>query len=211
MKTYSIILAGGTGIRMAMPVPKCNLKLTERSILEETISIFENSDLIDDIIVVVPEFENTDKKYKKNLKYVPGGATRGQSITNAITAISDEDANVVIHDGARPLLSPDVIQKGLKELVTHDIVKTVGKSHNDIISFEKVITREQYHILSSPDFTTLSYARKLLPFLKKDNCITMAAFHAFSKPKISYVESNKENIKITFPEDLTLAKLYFQK
>ena len=211
MKNYAIILAGGMGLRMGSVVPKCSLKLTEKSILEETISVFENSELVDDIIVVVPELENISKSHKKNLKYVLGGATRGQSIINAITTIEDEDAHLIIHDGVRPLLAPDVVQKGLQELANYDVVKTVEKSHNDIISFEKVITREQYRILSSPDFTTLSYARKLLPFLEKDNCITMAAFHTFSNPKISYVESNKENIKITFPEDLVLAKLYLRK
>jgi len=196
------------GLRIKASVPKCNLKLTERSILEEAISIFENSDLVDDIIVVTPEFKDENKTYKKNLKYVLGGSTRGQSLANAISQILDEDANLIIHDAARPLMAPEIIQEGLNELLNYDIVKTVEKPHNDIVCSDKIYTREQYCILSSPDFTTLSYAKRLLPLLGTHNCITMSAFEFFSKPKISYIESNKENIKITFPEDLLLAKFY---
>ncbi len=211
MKTYSIILGGGLGARMKASVPKCYFKLDHETILDKTIAIFESSDLVDGIIVVVPgNHETPPKNYKKVLKYIPGGVTRGESMTKAIEAIIDEDANIIIHDGCRPFVKPDIIQQGLSRLADNDIVKTMEKPFGEVFCLpeKKIYTRNEYYILSSPAFTTLAYVKKLLPILKECNCETIAAHKIFKNPRIAYIESNRENIKITFPEDLVLAKYF---
>ena len=211
MKTYSIILGGGMGIRMKSSIPKCYFKLGTQTILDRTINIFEKSDLIHYIVVVVPKGQNVKHKtYKKVFKYVQGGATRGESIANAVAVIPDDDANIIIHDGCRPFLNPDIIKEGLAQLSNSDIVKTVKKPSEEVFCLNKkaIYTRDEYYVLSSPAFTTLGYIRKLLPFIKKCNCETISAYKTFKNPRVSYVETNRENIKITFPEDLVLARYF---
>ncbi len=122
MRNSAIITAGGMGNRMGRNVlPKQFWMLGDMTVLEYSVSAFESSHLIEEIIVSVPEkYVKLAKdillvggKYNKIKKIVIGGNTRGESVYNALLAVSDTD-NVVIHDAARPFISVGFINKMLR-------------------------------------------------------------------------------------------------
>lgn len=209
MKTYAIILAGGVGCRMGNMIHKCDIKLNNgKTILEQTLSVFDNCDFIDKIIIVSNDYICANSK---NYIVVNGGATRGQSILNGMSAIVDNDANIIIHDGCRPFVCPDILLNGLHKLNQFDIIKTVAESPYDIMLKDKcgIITRNEYVATSSPDFTTLTFLQKLDRKILCDvQCITICALKQIPDVKIDTIISNRENIKITYPEDLILANYY---
>lgn len=213
MKNYAIILAGGIGVRMQNTTPKCFIKLSNgKTILEQTISIFDAIDEIDELIVVGDK-NYYDVKTSKSVVVVEPGQTRGQSIINAVNAIRDIDANLVIHDGARPFVSQDVVCKGLAGLREFDIVKTVEYPDKDILLINGLgtLNRTEYFFMSSPDFIKLSLFRKLnLDVLKKLSCVSQCAIKCFPDIKMSMVISNKENKKLTYPVDLLVADNYVE-
>ena len=111
-KNYAIILASGTGSRFGSEVPKQFLKINDKTILELSIEAFENNLEIDEIIVVItPEYKNlaeeilTKNTYKKVSKILKGGETRKDSSSIGVSSIEESEANVLIHDCARPLVS----------------------------------------------------------------------------------------------------------
>ena len=116
LKNYGIILASGTGSRYGSDVPKQFIKIGGKTILEHTIEVFENASEIDKIIIVItPEYRHVAEnillknKYLKISNLLNGGETRKDSSFIGINSIDDEEANVIIHDCARPFLTNRII------------------------------------------------------------------------------------------------------
>ena len=117
-KNYCIILASGTGSRFGANIPKQFIKIKNKTILEHAIKAFEQSEYIDEIFVVItPAYRETaqnilsERKYKKVTKLLNGGDMRKDSSYIGISAISDKEANVLIHDCARPFVTPKIIEQ----------------------------------------------------------------------------------------------------
>lgn len=212
MKTYAIILAGGVGCRMENAIHKCSIRLNNnKTILEQTLSVFDGCDFIDKIIIVSNDYVCSNSK---NYIVVNGGDTRGKSILNGISAITDNDANIIIHDGCRPFVSPDILLNGLRKLKMVDVVETVTNLPRDILLKNKMqyYTRNDYDLISSPTFTKLSFVCMLNDTMLHDiSSVTLCALKQVKNVKIDTIICNRENIKITYPEDLLLANYYLDK
>ena len=140
-KTYAICLAGGSGTRMGGSVPKVLIPVGNHPALYHSLTAFEKSSSIDGIVLVCPlddmHFYKSladDWKISKLKNVVAGGATRGHSVENGLNAINDCDY-VLIHDGARPMLSDEGINIVLEEAKTHGaaiaarpVVNTIKKA-----------------------------------------------------------------------------------
>lgn len=125
MKNYGIVLAAGKGKRMGTKVSKQFLEINGKPLFFYSLDAFEKSN-VDSVVVVtssdykeycekVLSIYKEDKPYSKVEKIVVGGEERYNSVYNALKEISDAEY-VLIHDGARPMITADIINKCLEEV-----------------------------------------------------------------------------------------------
>ncbi len=224
MKNYGIILASGTGSRYNSDIPKQFIKIAGKTVLEHTIEIFEKSKNIDEIILVItPEYRHIAESillknsYKKVVKLLNGGATRKESSYIAISSINDEEANVIIHDCARPFLSEKIIESCVEALQNYDAIDvaipsadTIIKVKDDII--ESIPNRAELRRGQTPQCFKLSLIKKAHELSKNDSNFTddCGLIVKYNLAKVFVVEGSGENIKITYPEDIFMADRLFQ-
>lgn len=224
MKNYVIILASGTGNRYGNDIPKQFVKIAGKTVFEHTISIFENAKEIDEIIVVItPEYRHFGEElilknnFKKVSKLLNGGETRKESSSIGINSIDDKEANVVIHDCARPFLSQRIIKDCVKALETYDAVDvaipsadTIIKVKDDVIS--NIPERKYLKRGQTPQCFKLSTIKKAHELSKDDSNFTddCGLIVKYGLGDVYVVEGEGENIKITYPEDIFMADRLFQ-
>lgn len=221
MKNYGIILGSGTGNRFGGELPKQFVRIAGKTIFEHTVDVFENSDNIDKIIIVVtPEFIDLAEKfvkenhYKKVCKILGGGKTRTESSSIGVNAVEDEEANVLIHDCARPCLKEQIIDDCIKALETYNAVAvgipssdTIIQVQNNII--EAIPQRSNLKRIQTPQCFKLSLIKKAHLLAKEDKEASFTddcgLIVKYNLDKVFVVEGDINNIKITYPEDLFLA------
>lgn len=142
MYNIAVVLAAGNGTRMGIDKSKLLIDIGGKTVIERSVAVFENMAEIDEIIVVCREcdVEIFSKLLpQENITFVIGGETRQQSVKNAVETIDDCDY-IIIHDGARPLVTPETVVKTLDEaqirkaaatgVFVKDTVKVVDESLN---------------------------------------------------------------------------------
>ena len=224
-KIYAIILSGGKGKRMGSSISKQYMMLNDRPILYYSLDSFEKSD-VDEVVVVVGK---NDKEYVKseivdkyNFKKVKiikeGGAERYNSVYNGLMAIDDQmnvninNTYVLIHDGARPFISVEIINKTIYEVMKDNAV-VVGVPVKDTIK----IVNNLNDIVDTPDRSMLWQVQTpqafLLPKIKaaykkaieserKDLTDDSMVMETFGGHTVKMIMGDYNNIKITTPEDL---------
>ena len=224
-KTFvtAIVVAAGGSTRMGGHVSKQLMCILGKSVIEHTLGAFENSDSIDEVIVVARDCdkEEIEKRierngFKKIKNIVTGGKTRSESVRNGISRCDKKTTHVAIHDGARPMVTPEDIENvvgvgictGGATLGTKviDTIKIIGKD-GIIISTPE---REKLVAVQTPQVFRLEEYIAALDQLKEkgkeaeftDDC---AIFEATGR-NVKVVEGNRENIKITTMEDITAAE-----
>ena len=209
MKNYAIILASGSGERFGSP--KQFEKINSKTILEYTVNKFENCDLIDEIIVVVNEkyIEKTKALFsssKKVSKIIKGGKTRKESSFNGVFSISDEEANVLIHDGVRPCIENEIIQNCITSLSYYNALCTC------IPSSDTVFETEDLYLAQTPQAFKLSLIKKAHALAINDNDFTddCGLIKKYNLSKIHIIKGSTKNIKITYPFDYSIAKLILE-
>lgn len=224
MKNYGIILASGIGSRYNSDIPKQFVEIAGKTILEHTIEIFEKSPEIDEIIVVItPEYRQVGENlilknnYKKISKLLNGGETRKDSSSIAIQSICDEEANVIIHDCARPFLSQRIIKDCINALQNHKAVGVAIPSSDTIIEvkenvIESIPERKNLRRIQTPQCFKLSTIRKAHELSKDDNNFTddCGLIVKYNLCDVFIVDGEETNIKITYPEDIYMADRLFQ-
>ncbi len=215
---YVIILAGGTGSRMKSDIPKQFIELQGAPIIIHSLKRFINYNLNIQIIICVHKnykshLENILQKFNletKNIQIVFGGDTRFQSVKNGLNLIQDLDAVVGIHDSARPFVSLKTIQNCFETAAIKgnaipciSINESLRKISNNINSS---INRNEYKIIQTPQCFLVSKIKKAFEqeynFVFTDDATVLETIGE----KIVLVEGNEENIKITSPHDLLIAK-----
>jgi ribitol-5-phosphate 2-dehydrogenase (NADP+) / D-ribitol-5-phosphate cytidylyltransferase len=219
MKNYAIILASGSGKRFNSKLPKQFLDLNGKTVIEHSIEKFEENKCISDIVVVInPDFKDyfkkliSNKNYKKIIAVVIGGKTRFESSFNGINAIKENEANVLIHDAARPFITDEIISNSVKALekysainlcipITDSIIKT-----NDGKFIYKVCNRNDFMFVQTPQSFKLSLIKKAYNLAIKENKTDFtddaSVVSYFALEKVYILEGSKENTKITYPEDI---------
>lgn len=222
MKNYAIILASGKGERFGSDLPKQFALLNGKTLLENSVEIFEQNENVDEIIVVItPEYKKKSqemlKKYKKVNKIIEGGLTRKESSAIGISSIEENEANVLIHDCARPLLSQNVLNECIYSLNKYDAVAVACESTDTIIETEgdfikSIPQRSSVMNIQTPQCFKLSLINKAHQLSKNDSNFTddcgLVVRHALSKVYI--VKGESDNIKITYPKDLFIAEKIIQ-
>ena len=219
MREYIIVVAGGKGLRMGSDIPKQFLPIGGKPVLMRTLERFrEYSDDIQ-IILVLPEaqqeyWHQLCDEYHFDVEYTlaNGGQTRFHSVQNGLAKVPDDAQGVVgVHDGVRPFPSIEVIKNCYETARTAKavipvipVVETVRHLDGDS---SLTVPRDEYRLVQTPqtfDIQLLKAANKQ-PYndgFTDDASVVEAFAH-----KITLVEGNRENIKITTPYDLKIAEV----
>ncbi len=222
MRIIAIVLAGGAGKRMGAPTNKQFLLLDNKPIIAHTLQVFEECKPVDGVYLVVnqkdlPVIQEEileQYKFSKVIKLVIGGRLRQDSVKNGLDAIENPCDIIIIHDGARPFITPSFIEKGiyLMEMFDAIIPALPVKDTIKVISKEgfvvKTLERDSLWQVQTPQ--TFKYelivkayregmARKLYGY---DD----ATFIESLGKKVKVIEGSPYNIKITTPEDLIMAR-----
>ena len=218
MKKFAVIVAGGSGSRMKETVPKQFMELQARPVLMHTFDAFNNYDLQIEFILVLPknqvEFWNElCEKHDFIIKYkiAFGGETRFHSVKNGLDLINKEGI-VFIHDGVRPLVSVKTLQncfataieKGnaLPVIPVAESVRFVNDTGN------KSVDRSKCFLVQTPQTFKTELIKKAFQQSYSDKFTDDASVLESSGKTINLVEGNRENIKITYPEDLIVADAF---
>jgi 2-C-methyl-D-erythritol 4-phosphate cytidylyltransferase len=221
MKKFVIIVAGGSGSRMGTEIPKQFLELCGKPVLMHTIQVFHDFDPESKIILVLPEdqqqfWKGLCLKHSFSLLHqvVSGGKTRFHSVLNGLSQIEDEGI-VFIHDGVRPLVSRETLDRCLETAqklgnaipvlpVTESLRKLAGDLNISV-------DRSQYFSVQTPQTFRCeqileAFQQDFDPAFTDDASVAEKA--GFT---IQMVEGNRENIKITTPIDLIFAVALLEK
>ena len=226
-KFTTIVLAGGTGKRMHSHIHKQYLTLAGKPVLYYALKAFEESD-ITDIILVTGADEEAYCKRKIIVKYhigkvkaiVPGGVERYHSVYAGLCAAEGADY-VLIHDGARPLVSADIIKRSMQAVKEYRAC-VAGMPVKDTIKIADEdgyakLTPERSKVWQIQTPQSFSYPlvyeayRKMLA--DEDSAITDDAMvvERMTNQPVKLIEGNYRNIKITTPEDLAIAEIFVEK
>lgn len=220
LKNYGIILASGTGSRYNTDIPKQFVKIAGKTVMEHTIEVFEAANDIDEIILVInPDYRHIAEdlllknSYKKITKLLNGGDTRKESSYIAISSIEESEANVLIHDCARPFLSQRIIKDCVNALKEYDAVDvaipltdTILKVKDNFI--ESIPERSAYMNSQTPQCFRLSLIKKAHELSIQDNTYTddCSIIVKYNLADVFIVDGNIENFKITYPQDILIAE-----
>lgn len=225
-KVTAIVLAAGKGSRMNSDTPKQYLTLLGKPVLFYSLQAFDASD-VDNIVLVTGRGEQEYckkeiiEKYqiKKVTHIVEGGAERYHSVWHGLTAAEDA-AYVLVHDGARPLISSHIINKAVS-VVKETGACVIGMPVKDTIQ----IVDEEKAIASTPDRSRtwiaqtpqcFSYELALSSYNKViesgDSKITDDAMvvRKYGNACVTMLEGGYENIKVTTPEDIAVAECFLK-
>lgn len=223
LKNYGIILASGTGARFNNELPKQFVKIGDKTVLEHTLNVFENSKYIDFIILVIhPDYKEkaeeiiSKNNYKKITRILNGGKTRKESSSIGIFSIDTEEANVFIHDCARPFLSEKILKDCNDALQQYKAVGVAIKTTDTILEvnnniIKKIPDRKNLMCAQTPQCFRLSLIKKAHEISKNDENFTddCGLVIKYNLEDIYIVEGESKNIKITYPSDIFLAeKIY---
>jgi 2-C-methyl-D-erythritol 4-phosphate cytidylyltransferase len=215
MQLYVVIVAGGSGKRMGMEMPKQFLELAGRPVLMHTIERFKSFNEAIEIITVLPEDQlrhwvELKEKYSFSVPetLVKGGSHRFYSVRNGLQFVNAPGL-VAIHDGVRPFVSLDTIKR---------CFETAEKQGNAIPSISiaeslRMISDKGSHPINrllvrqiqTPQVFSAGLIKKAYLVDYKPEYTDDATVLENSGEKINLVEGNRENIKITNPEDLIIS------
>ena len=217
MKKIALIVAAGSGSRMNSDIPKQFLLLKNKPVLYYSIKAF--LDTYDDleIILILPE-EHIAKGQEiidgyfdsSKIKITAGGRTRFHSVQKGLSLI-DQEAIIFVHDGVRCFVTKDLIKRcyeaalefgtAVPVIDSSDSVRLISKNGN------KIVDRNKVKFVQTPQ---TFHSKILLPAFAidyKDQFTDEASVVEAFGLKINLVEGEKNNIKITTPHDLELAKI----
>lgn len=216
MSNVAIILGAGNGTRMKSEKSKLLLEIGSKTVIKRSVEAFLSVSDIDEIIVVARAQDidiYSELLTDERISFVIGGATRQQSVKNAVETVDDAHL-IIIHDGARPLIKCEDIEKTIRAAEEFSAA-AVGVFVKDTI---KIVDKQGF-VESTPDRSTLfavqtpqifdfdlykSAMRKAdeqgLDFT--DDCQLVELCGG----KVKMVEGSYSNIKITTPDDIALAE-----
>ena len=228
MKSTAIVLAAGQGKRMNSKVQKQFLLIKGKPVLYYSLSCFQNSREIEEIIVVTGKDSiNFCKQeiieaygFSKVKAVIAGGRERYDSVYAGLCACEDSDY-VFIHDGARPFLTEDMIRRG-KEAVHASGACVIGMPSKDTIKIAdengmvaSTPSRSLVWNIQTPQIFSYTAIREAYERARQQNMADITddamVMERFGNMKIKLVEGSYENIKITTPEDILVAEKILEK
>jgi 2-C-methyl-D-erythritol 4-phosphate cytidylyltransferase len=221
MNVFAIIPGGGLGKRVNSPLPKQFLKSNGKEIIAYTLDIFQQSDLIDRIIIAAQKeffslLEEIKLKYSfsKIINIIEGGKERQNSVFNALKSIPvGKDNLVVVHDAVRPLLSQNILYDTINNAIKYGSAVVAAKIKDTLLNgnefVQSYVDREEMYLVETPQVFRYEILLEAMKKAEEDNFIgtdeSMLVHRLGYEVKI--VEGSSLNFKITNIDDIKLFKI----
>ena len=215
MKRYAVIVAGGQGVRMGADRPKQFLEIGGKPILRHTIERFLAFDPKIEVILVLPAAQKDwwrnycrQNGFLERYTMVSGGITRFHSVQNALAYVGD-DGVVAVHDGVRPMLSRELLQRLFDAAGEYPavipavpVVESVRRMDGDLSS---PVNRDGLVLVQTPQLfdagvLKAAYRQPFSPAFTDDASVVEAAGGT-----VHIIPGDRINLKITTPDDLAHA------
>ncbi len=216
-----IVVAAGSSQRMG-GIDKQLTKLNSVPVIIRTLKAFENSPFISKIIVVtktesILPIQQLCEKYMitKISDIVSGGEDRHESVLKGLERLSCKDIKVLVHDGARPLVSNKIIEDSVCALEKNDCIVCAIKINDTVKKaderscVEKTVDRTNLYCAQTPQgFNVELYKKASAAATEKRIFTDDASVMESAGHTVKIVEGSPYNIKITTKQDIKLAELY---
>ncbi len=211
-KHFALIVAGGSGTRMGVDIPKQFLLLAGRPVLMHTLERFASCECI----LVLPDsqieyWRGLCKAYRFMQPHtvVCGGATRSESVMNGLSRVPD-DALVAIHDGVRPLVASTVIAESFKAAAEYGsavpVIDCVDSLRHGTTDKNEAVNRAEYLLVQTPQTFQAHLIKQAYASATDAIQTDDATVLEHAGTPIHLIKGNKGNIKITLPIDLKIAE-----
>jgi len=229
LRNVAVVLAGGTGTRVGLSIPKQLIKIAGKPIIEHTIAALQMSPVVDEIIVMMAPGYLDDVRaivrrggYSKVSKILEGAGTRNDTTRAALAALGEDECNVLLHDAVRPLVSQTILAANVEALRTYDAVDTAITSADTVIEVDEeactianVLPRYRLRRGQTPQSFRLSTIRAAYEkaaqdasFAATDDCTVVLRY--LPEVPIAVVPGHERNMKVTDPIDVYIADKLFQ-
>lgn len=215
---YAVVVAAGRGVRMGAAVNKVLLPLCGEPVIRHAVRAFCEADEIDGVVVVASADETEQMRaalcgLEKVCAIVPGGSTRQESVKNGLDALPKEARIALVHDGARPLISRELIVRCIRQ--TEDCGSAVVCTPvTDTVKVEKdgcvvrTLDRSQLRAVQTPQCFFAGELKAAYEAAARDGVSVTddASVMEHAGHSVHLLESSEVNFKLTTPEDLRRAE-----
>ncbi|WP_312584602.1 2-C-methyl-D-erythritol 4-phosphate cytidylyltransferase [Acinetobacter sp.] len=224
-KLWVILPAAGSGSRFSKTELKQYQMIQERTVLEHTVARLNQLPLAG-YVLAIGEQDNVAKMLpfssQEKAHFCLGGAERVNSVLNALTYLSQiasEDEWVLVHDAARPCVGLDCLQQLVNTAITNDQAAILAIPVRDTLKrvvtnfdIEETVDRSMLWQAQTPQMAKLGVLKRAIEQALQDGATITDEASALEHigEQVSVVQGRSDNIKITYPDDLELAKLILQ-
>ncbi len=220
MKAVALLVAAGRGERLGADGPKAFVMLAGRPMLEWSLDALRAVEQVGSIVVALPD----GAQAPAGTVGVPGGAERSHSVRAALAAAGpgDPDQPVLVHDAARPLLTPAIVARSLAALeetgadavvAAAPVVDTIKRAADAQLRVAETVPRSALWAVQTPQVFRRAVLERVLA--QPDDVLAAATDDAGlveqAGGRVHLVESPRENLKVTTPVDLRLAALLLEE
>jgi len=213
---YAIVVAGGKGVRMGTALPKQFLPLLDKPVLSHTIAAFLEAFPDIHIILVLPHEQLSYAQMvlqafpdRIDLTIVAGGVTRYHSVQNGLKAVS-ENSIVFVHDGVRPLVTPDLIKRCYDQAVEKgSAIPAIAVADSMRVLEDddsRPIGREYMRIIQTPQAFRSEIILPAFEQVYQPSFTDEATVVETYGEQVFLVEGERGNLKLTTPEDMIIAE-----
>ena len=215
MKTTAVIVAAGSGSRFNSETPKQFLEIMGKPIIAHVIERFEAAPSVDEIVLVLSADRINEVMAVRTDKVktiTSGGDSRASSVLNGLNAVSDETSVVAVHDGARPLVTVDEIERTIEKAkqtgaacLVAPVTDTIKSIRGDEIA--ATLDRNRLRRALTPQVFRIDVLKKAFEGVEPDDTVTDECYlvEKLGHP-IAIVEGSPRNIKVTHKEDLAFVE-----
>jgi 2-C-methyl-D-erythritol 4-phosphate cytidylyltransferase len=211
----ALIVAAGRGERLGSNRPKALVTLAGRPMLEWSVDALQSVAAVQRIVIALPD--GVDLDVGEGVVTVSGGATRSQSVREALKASGEGDP-VIVHDAARPLAPPELFERALEELertaadaaiAATPVSDTIKQIADDGHTVERTLDRRSLWAVQTPQVFRRAALERVLGEAS-DELLAVATDDAWLIERaggtVHVVRSDPHNMKVTSPIDLELAE-----
>lgn len=218
----AVIVAGGNATRMG-GIDKVTADLAGEPMIRRTVRAFEECEAISEIVVVtradlLEQIMGICRDFPKLTAVVVGGDSRQKSVQNGLNALSEKVKLAAIHDGARPLVSWQVIDRAVRAANTYGaaapaipVKDTIKVVHGGVVA--QTPDRDTLRAVQTPQVFDIDLLRAAHAKLASDEAQVTDDCAAVERMGMSVkiVEGDERNLKVTTPMDLRLANMLLEE